>query len=495
MAVRVFRQNTTMNSLTLLDTFGNVAAEDDAVLITYFLETEAVKRISSNDVFLVLGRKGSGKTALVRHFAEGPNARNSKSLNLRGYPWPLHAERIDRGASQVEAFVSSWRYLIAVELGILVLRHANGDDSLDKRSLIAFFKDNYGGVNPALGDILRPSKIKLSKLSFEPQILGNKLGGIALERTDLGLGRELDALTDSVLLAVRKNIAGYVQLPSLLLHFDELDQGLLTMDVGRQQMLIGLILAARSIRQACRTASTKINPVIYLRTDLWEEMKFSDKNKITQSLALNLEWNSQSLKDLVNARLRTKLNRAAEWEKIAGPELMRGSQAKWDHILTRTFLRPRDLIQFLNSALEQAKTRTQVPLIFENQDIVDARDRYSVYLKQELDDEIVPHWNHWDDALRACSAIATITFNRDQFIEEYNNRKSKDNVIESDEALRFLYEFSVLGYERRSGYGGSSWVFRYINPEAGWDSSSSRFKIHLGLKEYAKLREERTRDD
>jgi hypothetical protein len=35
------------------------------------------------------------------------------------------------------------------------------------------------------------------------------------------------------------------------------------------------------------------------------------------------------------------------------------------------------------------------------------------------------------------------------------------------DALRLLYEFSVLEYERRSGYGGSSWVLRYTSPEAG----------------------------
>lgn len=54
-----------------------------------------------------------------------------------------------------------------------------------------------------------------------------------------------------------------------------------------------------------------------------------------------------------------------------------------------------------------------------------------------------------------------------------------------------MYRFSVIGYERRSGYGGSSWAFQYTNPEAGWDNSVTRFKVHLGLKEYAKLRETR----
>ena len=97
--------------------------------------------------------------------------------------------------------------------------------------------------------------------------------------------------------------------------------------------------------------------------------------------------------------------------------------------------------------------------------------------------------------MQACSAISTITFEREQFISEYDKRKSSENDVAPDDALRRLYEFSIIGYERRSGYGGSSWVFRYTSPEAGWDTGVSRFKVHLGLKEYAKLREDRAREE
>ena len=480
-------------SLRPIETFGKVAAEDDAVL-DYFLATQAVDLIGSNSVFLVLGRKGSGKTALVRHFVEGGSRTVSRAVNLRGYPWPVHAQRLDKGASEVEAYVSSWRYLIAVELALLVMTHGGGDGTPQAKAINAFFTENYGGLAPALGDILRPPKLHLSKASFEPTVLGNKLGSIALDRKDLGLGRELNALTDS-LLAATLELATKLTLPPLILHFDELDQGLTTLDPSRERMLIGLVLAAHGVRHDYRSSSAAVNPVVYLRTDLWERLQFSDKNKITQGLALSLEWDSAALKDLVNERLRTKLGGAATWESVSTPDLMRGSQPKWEHILARTFLRPRDIIQFLNSALDQARPRSDEPLIFQNEDIVSARDRYSAYLKKELDDELVPHWGQWDEALKACSAISTLTFDRDKFIEEYGKRKSQENIVVPEDALRILYDFSVLGYERRSGYGGTSWVFRYTSPEAGWDIAASRFKVHLGLKEYAKLREERGREE
>ncbi len=39
---------------------------------------------------------------------------------------------------------------------------------------------------------------------------------------------------------------------------------------------------------------------------------------------------------------------------------------------------------------------------------------------------------------------------------------------------------------------GLRWAFQYTNSEAGWDSSASTLKVHPGLKEHAKLREDRT---
>ena len=170
---------------------------------------------------------------------------------------------------------------------------------------------------------------------------------------------------------------------------------------------------------------------------------------------------------------------------------MRGSQTKWSHIVSRTFHRPRDVIQFLNFALRLALKEMPDADIFENSDIQAAREPYSRYLKQELDDEITPHWDEWEEALQACSELSTITFTRDAFAEAYERRRSKSNKIEADEALESLYGFSVVGYRRGIGGGGSGWVFQYTDPNAGWDNGASRLKIHLGLKEFAKLREER----
>ena len=66
---------------------GTAEAQDD--LLSSFVETEVVKKASDPTVPLILGRKGAGKTAMFRRFAEGSGF-NSIVVNA---PGPLRRER------------------------------------------------------------------------------------------------------------------------------------------------------------------------------------------------------------------------------------------------------------------------------------------------------------------------------------------------------------------------------------------------------------------
>lgn len=479
-----------MSNLRKLDSFGDIAAEDDSVL-DYFLTTDAVSHIESGDCLLVLGRKGSGKTALVRHFTEAGAVEHGKPLSLRNYPWGSHQLLVDKGASGTEVYVASWKLLIAIRLASMVCKIGDSVHLDALASLRKFLQKNFGHIDPDTRDILTQGRLSVTGLSIEPKVAGISIASITFgdPSRDSVLGLELHSLTNSILKDVGRAIS-QLNIERLFLHFDELDQGLDKVDDTRAKMLTGLILAAREMRLD-NGISANISPVVYLRTDIWEQLDFSDKNKVTRTAAIQLYWDSESLLELVNVRLAARLGEGTDWEDVDDGSKMRGSQSKWNHILGRTLLRPRDVIQFLNEALSVAKSRPEEPVIFQNADINDSRENYSEYLKEELDDEIKPHWRNWIDGLHACSKTQTITFKKADFERNYRKVKTSDNKLQAQEALEMLYRFSIIGYESRPGSGGSTWSFRYSDPTAGWDLSAPRFKVHPGLKEYAKLKEER----
>lgn len=355
-----------MALLADIRTFGDVAAEGDDSVLSYFLKTDAVDQISSGSRLVVLGRKGSGKTALVKYFSQSREGVITSSPSLRDYPWNLHSQRKNLGASEIESYVSSWRYLIAVEaLSLLITQKGKKLGTDAQRAAHQFLTDNYGGTAPSLADILKPKQLKLSKASFSPSVMGNAVGGVEFETAKGGVAPEIDALTD-VLLETAETICSQTGVSKLLLHFDELDQGMATLDEQKKQMIVGLVLASRSVRFS---GAGMIIPVSYIRTDIWDELRFSDKNKISQSSATFLEWTSDTLLDMINERLKVKLGKGSTWHSIEDSSLMRGSQSKWSHIVSRTFLRPRDVIQFLNFALEKAVRELPDGELFDNSDI------------------------------------------------------------------------------------------------------------------------------
>ena len=247
----------------MIDSFGAVAAKEEPVL-DYFLTTDLVPRVEARKTLLVLGRKGSGKTALVKYFTDSEGLTSlSTALSFKSYPWGAHAEIVDKGASKSEAYIASWTLLLSIELAKMTLSLAADKRHRSAKRISKFLKTNYGTDSPKTSDVLGPEKLKLEG-TFEPELFGNKLGSIGLRpSSQLTLGKEVHAICDSLLSATQALAQDQLRSDTLLLHLDELDQGLDTLDKDRESMLTGLILAARNIRNKFLEAELGLSPIVY----------------------------------------------------------------------------------------------------------------------------------------------------------------------------------------------------------------------------------------
>jgi hypothetical protein len=110
--------------LDQIDSFGGVAAQEDALLAEFFIRTSAYQRIVSLDRFIDVGRKGTGKTAIYRMLQQQASEEgytSSVGLEFSDYPCGAHQQVANTLASAVERFTDSWRFLILVELAKLIL--------------------------------------------------------------------------------------------------------------------------------------------------------------------------------------------------------------------------------------------------------------------------------------------------------------------------------------------------------------------------------------
>jgi energy-coupling factor transporter ATP-binding protein EcfA2 len=474
-----------------IDTFGKVAAEDDAIL-DYFLTTETTKSIEAGTHLLVVGEKGSGKTALVRYYSErSSQGLLCRAIRMTDYPWGVHAQRRDAGAGATDAYTAAWQYLLAVEYAKIVCGACADNEDVCLSRIRRFLHDNYGTADAAPGEILRPDVLKLSG-TLEPQFLGVKLGKIEFQRraNDARLGAELHTVAEALFVNAEEAASKYLNDKRIILHIDELDHGLSVLDDSRSSMLTGLVLAARSVFRRFEDRATRFWPIVYLRTDLWGSLRFSDKNKIRQTYTHEIRWTEDELKRLIEVRASKKLARRIKFEELEDGATMRGSQRKWSHIAARTKLRPRDVIQFMNCILSQVKNRVSGSGIISNQDVTAARRDYSTYFKGELDDEVLPHWGDWDVPMASIASLAKLGFSYGEFEASYETRRT-DDMLNAKTVLANLFAFSIIGYRQMLSGGGSRWVFRYLEPSAQFDPRATLFKVHLGLKEYYRLREER----
>jgi hypothetical protein len=268
--------------------------------------------------------------------------------------------------------------------------------------------------------------------------------------------------------------------------------------------LIGLLLASRDVNLAAREANIQLLVVIFLRDDIYDCLHFEDKNKMTENFVSLIEWDTprtkKTLKGLMERRFAIVLgeteSKGVKWEEIFNETReMPGHQSKYEHMLDRTYLRPRDFIKFTNCALSKYKERYGRPegpddgARIDNVDVHNARVEFSEYFLREIDDEVHKHMPNYDQELDVLRALGKWQFDRAEFEAAF--RQQQPNApTPASEVLEKLYEFSFIGFYRAGGrgFGGSEYMFKYREPRTRFDPTSTRFRIHPGLIEVMGLK-------
>lgn len=495
--------------------FGKVSAERDENLSEYFFENGVLQEVVKNRFnFLVLGRKGAGKTAVFQHLSENPGkylggSDRLESLSLQDYSWDIHSLLAADGKASSIAYIQSWKYIIYL---LAVGKLAESGNPSGRLKLAAkIIKRVYGSPAPSLGELVGQKIFQLTRLKLPGGSMGigeAELESIALEGGEISfsevkgdptlqssLNQSIERLTSIFEAALLDHLGPDAR---FFVAFDRIDEAWDSTSYEASQLIIsGLIGACEYINLKFKGA---LRPIVFLREDIFETIDLNDKNKLKTDCGELLAWNKPGLIRLILERVNFFAREGSQAEISKVDELfdrdqMRQQRAPFDHIMLRTMVRPRDFIRFLNLVKQDmVERRDNVfeeeevnPDRLECQAIYNVEPKYSEWLVDELKDEWRAQFPAIIQLFEAIQGNGATNFTA----EDLKSALLKIGVECSDgevkSHLKFLYDNSIIGF--RVGKS-NQWKFRCFFNSQGFIESEV-YKVHDGIHRGLNLTETR----
>jgi hypothetical protein len=446
----------------------------------YFFHVREVENIESGDKCYVIGRKGSGKTAISEYFANIASSETfAEKLTFKNFPFNDLYNLKNDGYTRPNQYITLWKFLIYSSICKMMGANQNINSEIRLK-----LEKLYGSDHTTLSR-------KLSKWvgkEFSIGLLGIsvKVSRESSQHDDVNWIERVDILEDIIL--------QYADSARYYIVFDELDEDY--RDIIKEKkydqytaLVTSLFKAVQDIKGVFKDRSRyKIFPVVFLRDDIYEIIKDSDKNK-WNDFKIELNWDVEKIKRLIAFRITRALDSTCEkilpfeaaWEILLGRDLMRigaGQRRRvssFEFIARSTYLRPRDFVKYLQACAEEA-VQTDGKI---NREIIKKVDKaFSNYLKDELVDELFAILPDISAIFDVISQLRKWIFRINEFERAYREERARGDIGQADFGfvLQILFLFSVVGNTPRSKF----FVFRYTNKEVRLNFREN-LVVHRGL--------------
>jgi hypothetical protein len=364
--------------------FGKDDAESDiaagGLLRDGLLKTAAYNNAMSGRKTLIIGRKGSGKSAICVGLREAPPQGLTVSVVT---PDEISADEIRRfelqGITPEQSKALMWRYLFATEVAKCIIRHvatAHDKQSQAVKQLRRFLADNGEhceiGFNQKFWRIIERLKSSISLNAF-----GGSVRVELAPSEGIRVNNTLDVLEANIVDA-QKAIGCTCPYGTHLMLVDQIER-VWSNDARSDAMVTGLLLASKDIA----TKFTGLRCVVLLRTDIYDMLLFQDRDKFRGD-EFRIDWNESDLLDLVLIRARVSMGVSLEADELWGtvfPASIEGTPIQ-KYLVGRTLMRPREMIQLCNACRDTAEKNGNGTI--EESDVIEAVTQYSNWKFQDL---------------------------------------------------------------------------------------------------------------
>lgn len=448
----------------------------------YFFHTNIVDKLVAGQKAFVIGRKGTGKTAITEHLTkEKSYKRFARKLSFKHFPFGDLYQLSNKNFTSPNEYITLWKYLIYSSVAKMLVKNQN----IDAQLRIELEKIYKGDIEQSLSRTIK----RWVSATFKISIFGQDIEGSGentthdnhtpwIERVEILEDILLQNLDDSEYLIV----------------FDELDEDykdIIETEKHAQytSLLTSLFKAVQDIRSIFTSPDFKLYPVVFLRDDIYDILRDPDKTK-WNDFKVSLEWNESSIKDLLAFRISKAINSEGKtlefhraWDflfidkNVVYGTRQQKNMSAFQYITRSTQLRPRDYINYIQTCAEHTKDAGFGKISPNTIRKIDKA--FSNYLRSEIEDEILGILPEIKKILNLFSRIRKQTLSIKEFEDAYNDAIKNEEMPERriDFILQVLFHFSVIGNQPSQK---NNHVFRYKSPEARFNQKEG-IVVHRGL--------------
>lgn len=366
-----------------------IAENEEKILDEYFIETETFLRmIEGQHSVVVVGRKGSGKTANL-FMAARKLSKDKRNLVCVIKPVSYNVQGVVRLSKTIKekdkkGYLAEalWKFLIFSEIALAAYKEIKQRPYVDGKAPEGKLKE----LMEAQGSILLDDfAVRLERCvnNLYSDITGNSLYDFRIAISEI--------LHDNILNTLRNQLGDLLtKRERVIVLMDNLDKAWDRRDdlEHLSDFLFGLLSVAKNITKEFAKRDYWRKPVnvsitIFLRSDIFEGImkKAREPDKIPCNKLL---WNDPDvLMRIVDKRLavnREGLDPALLWSRVFCPTV--GNKPSKEYILDMILPRPRDLVYFIKAALSTAVNRGHTNV--EERDILEAEKLYSQFVFEAI---------------------------------------------------------------------------------------------------------------
>lgn len=443
--------------------WGDIDGLYDPNINSYFIDIEYKHSLLNTNKCFVVGRKGTGKSALYHWLETNQNDYNImvENLSFNDFPFEKLLYLSDNDFSKPNQYQSIWKNIIYTEIARLIISDQTNISDESWLELAAYIKYVFGkNVVDLHKEVTRLSTKTSTCIGYDNSYISSSNG---LETDLYDNFHNITKINERLWLVINSYVKRNPT-KQYIIQFDQLDDNYTTyINRGEYlQCLISLFKSIYQINQSFKKDRIPIKIIAYIRSDIYNQFNSHDPEssrweqyvlKLNWAIINKTDWHNCNLLKMLNARIVNshpelkditkspfhsifnKYEIDLKYMKCKSPEDI------FKYIIHRTLQRPRDVLQFCIKIQEEILKTNRLDFTT----IKNAEKEYSLWLLSELENEITPMIGDIKALYEMLRLFGRTPYTLDKFRKTYASYASKfPNIKSADELLEILYGFGVI---------------------------------------------------